>query len=117
MTSRLEKKLLHLVGKASKDFWLLEPGDRVMVCVSGGKDSYAMLCLLREIQRRVPFEVSLVAVNLDQKQPNFPAEVLPAYFEQEGYDYRILEQDTYSCLLYTSPSPRDLSTSRMPSSA
>ena len=96
MTSRLEKKLLHLVGKASKDFGLLEPGDRVMVCVSGGKDSYAMLYLLREIQRRVPFEVSLVAVNLDQKQPNFPAEVLPAYFEQEGYDYRILEQDTYS---------------------
>lgn len=96
MGTRLEKKLVKLVGRAGKQFQLLEPDDRVMVCVSGGKDSYAMLHLLRELIKKLPFSVELIAVNLDQKQPNFPAHVLPEYFEREGYDYRIIEQDTYS---------------------
>ncbi|MCO4748055.1 MAG: tRNA 2-thiocytidine(32) synthetase TtcA [Proteobacteria bacterium] len=96
MASRVEKKLLNLMGRASKEFALLEPNDRVMVCVSGGKDSFAMLNLLRTLIRRLPFSVELIAVNLDQKQPGFPVEVLPNYFEAEGYDYRVIERDTYS---------------------
>jgi len=94
--TRLEKRLLSQVAKASADFRLLEPGDRVMVAVSGGKDSYTLLHLLREIQRRAPFELSLVAVNIDQGHPGFPKQVLPDYFEREGYEFRIVEEDTYS---------------------
>jgi len=94
--SRLERRLLLRVSQASRDHRLLEPDDRVMVCVSGGKDSLVMLHLLREVQRRVPFSLDLVAVNLDQKQPGFPADVLPRYFEQHGYTYEIVEADTYS---------------------
>ncbi len=97
--SRLEKRLLSAVARASSDFRLLEPEDHVMVCLSGGKDSHAMLYLLREIQRRAPFPFSLVAVNLDQGQPGFPKEVLPNYFEREGYDYRIVTEDTYSIVV------------------
>jgi tRNA 2-thiocytidine biosynthesis protein TtcA len=93
---RLEKNLLSNVGRASADFALLEPNDRVLVAVSGGKDSHAMLYLLREIQKRAPFPFSLVAVNVDQGHPGFPRRLLPDYFEAEGYDYRILEEDTYS---------------------
>ncbi len=96
LLQRLEKRLLAQVAQASVDFSLIEPDDRVMVCLSGGKDSHAMLHLLREIQRKVPFRFSLVAVNLDQKQPGFPAHVLPSYFEAQGYDYRIIDEDTYS---------------------
>lgn len=92
----LERKLLKHVRQACVDFDMLAPGDRVMVCISGGKDSYTMLHLLREVQRRVPFPLSIVAVNLDQKQPGFPAHVLPTWLEAEGYEYRIVEQDTYS---------------------
>ncbi len=92
----LERRLLGNLAKASAEFGLLEEGDRVMVGVSGGKDSFTLLHLLRLIQRRAPFRFSLIAVNLDQKQPNFPAHVLPDYFEREGYDYRIIEEDTYS---------------------
>lgn len=94
--TRLEKRLLAAVAKASVDYRLLEPGDRVMVAVSGGKDSHAMLYLLRELSRRAPFEFSLIAVNLDQGQPGFPKNVLPDYFAREGYAYRIVEKDTYS---------------------
>lgn len=94
--SRLEKRLLSLVAKASSDFRLLEPGDRVLVAVSGGKDSHSLLYLLRELSRRAPFPFSLVAVNLDQGQPGFPKHVLPEYFQREGYDYRIVDEDTYS---------------------
>lgn len=97
--SRLEKKLLSAVARASADFRLLEPNDRVMVCLSGGKDSHALLYLLREIARRAPFPLSLVAVNLDQGQPNFPKHVLPEYFEREGYEYRIVTEDTYSIVV------------------
>jgi tRNA 2-thiocytidine biosynthesis protein TtcA len=93
---RLEKRLLSQLAQASAEFGLIEPGDRVMVAVSGGKDSFGLLYLLREVQKKAPFEFSIIAVNLDQKQPGFPEDVLPRYFEQEGYDYRIIEEDTYS---------------------
>ena len=93
---RLEKRLLAEVARASHDFQLLEPGDRVLVAVSGGKDSHALLYLLRQIQRRAPFEFSLIAVNVDQGHPGFPEQVLPEYFEREGYEYRIVKEDTYS---------------------
>ncbi len=96
---KLEAKLLNKVGKASRDFDMLSEGDRVMACVSGGKDSYAMLYLLHQIRRRAPFDFSIVAVNLDQKQPNFPEHVIPDYMEAQGYDYRIIERDTYSVVL------------------
>ncbi len=97
--SKLEKQLVGLVGKASIDFGLIEPNDRIMVGVSGGKDSYSMLYLLREVQRKAPFPFSLVAVNLDQGHPGFPAEMLRSYLEREGYEYRMLKQDTYSIVL------------------
>jgi len=93
---RLEKKLLSAVGRASADFRLLEPGDRVMVAVSGGKDSHAMLYLLRELQKRAPFEFSLFALNVDQGHPGFPSQLLPEYFEREGYEYVVVSEDTYS---------------------
>jgi tRNA 2-thiocytidine biosynthesis protein TtcA len=93
---RLEKRLLAEVARASHDFELIEPGDRVMVAVSGGKDSHALLYLLRQIQRRAPFEFSLFALNVDQGHPGFPARVLPEYFEREGYEYKIVKEDTYS---------------------
>ena len=96
MTDRLEKRLLDDVARASADFNLLEPGDRVMVAVSGGKDSHALLYLLREIQKRAPFDFSLFAVNVDQGHPGFPTQLLPEYFAREGYEYRILTEDTYS---------------------
>lgn len=94
--NRLEKRLLDDVARASAEFALLEPNDRVLVAVSGGKDSYALLYLLRAIQRRAPFDFSIVAVNVDQGHPGFPKDVLPTYFEQLGVEYRIVEEDTYS---------------------
>jgi tRNA 2-thiocytidine biosynthesis protein TtcA len=94
--NRLEKRLLDEVARASADFRLLEPGDRVMVAVSGGKDSHALLYLLRAIQRRAPFDFSIFALNVDQGHPGFPKEVLPRYFEAEGIEYRVVEEDTYS---------------------
>jgi tRNA 2-thiocytidine biosynthesis protein TtcA len=103
VASRLEKRLLKTLGRACREFRLVEPGDRVMVCVSGGKDSYALLHLLRAMQRKVPYDFSIVAVNLDQKQPDFPEEVLPNWFEREGYEYRIVEQDTYSVVKAKTP--------------
>jgi tRNA 2-thiocytidine biosynthesis protein TtcA len=93
---RVEDRLLRQVARASSDFSLLEPGDRVMVAVSGGKDSHALLYLLREIARRAPFEFSLVAVNVDQGHPGFPKAVLPEYFTREGYEFEIVQEDTYS---------------------
>jgi tRNA 2-thiocytidine biosynthesis protein TtcA len=94
--ARVEQRLLSQVARASSDFALLEPGDRVMVAVSGGKDSHALLHLLREIKRRAPFDFSLVAVNVDQGHPGFPKQVLPDFFRSEGYDFEIVEEDTYS---------------------
>jgi tRNA 2-thiocytidine biosynthesis protein TtcA len=100
---RLEHRLLAQVGRASADFGLIEPGDRVMVAVSGGKDSHALLYLLRELSRRAPFPFSIIALNVDQGHPGFPKEVLPAYFQREGFEYRIVEEDTYSVVQAKTP--------------
>ena len=94
--NKLEKKLCRLVGQAISDFGMIEEGDKVMVCVSGGKDSYAMLDILMKLRERAPINFEIVAVNLDQKQPNFPAEILPNYLKSLGVQYHIEEQDTYS---------------------
>jgi len=94
--NKLEKKLCRLVGQAIGDFGMIEDGDKVMVCVSGGKDSYAMLDILIRLRERAPIHFDIVAVNLDQKQPNFPAEILPNYLKSLGIQFHIEEQDTYS---------------------
>jgi tRNA 2-thiocytidine biosynthesis protein TtcA len=94
--NKLEKKLCRLVGQAIGDFGMIEDGDKVMVCVSGGKDSYAMLDILLKLRERAPINFEIVAVNLDQKQPNFPAETLPNYLTSLGVSFHIEEQDTYS---------------------
>ncbi|ACO75665.1 PP-loop superfamily ATPase MesJ [Laribacter hongkongensis HLHK9] len=94
--NKLVKRLRHEVGDAINDFNMIEAGDRVMVCLSGGKDSYALLDILLGLQKSAPIDFSIVAVNLDQKQPGFPEDVLPAYLESLGVEYHIVEEDTYS---------------------
>ena len=94
--SKLRKRLRRQVGEAIGDYGLIAPRDRVMVCVSGGKDSFALLDILLTLKDRAPFGFEVIAVNLDQKQPDFPADVLPSYLAGRGIPFRIVEQDTYS---------------------
>lgn len=96
---RLENRLIRHVQRASKMFELLEPNDRIMVCLSGGKDSWVLLHLLRVLAKRLPFPITLVGVNLDQGHPGFPQSIIADYLEEHGYEQRMLAQDTYSIVL------------------
>ena len=101
--NKCHKKLRRLVGEALTDYAMLEEGDKVMVCLSGGKDSYTLLDLMLSFQQHAPINFEVVAVNLDQKQPGFPEEILPEYLDKMGVPYDIIEQDTYSIVKRLTP--------------
>jgi tRNA 2-thiocytidine biosynthesis protein TtcA len=105
---KLAAQLRGLVGKAIEDYAMIAEGDRVMVCLSGGKDSYTLLDMLMSLQRAAPVNFSLLAVNLDQKQPDFPAHVLPDYLRALGVDFHVIEQDTYSVVKRLVPEGRTM---------
>ncbi|NJM43328.1 MAG: tRNA 2-thiocytidine(32) synthetase TtcA [Brachymonas sp.] len=106
--NKLDKRLCREVGKAIVDYNMIEQGDRVMVCLSGGKDSYTMLDILLKLQARAPIDFEIIAVNLDQKQPGFPEDVLPAYLKNKGVKFHIEEQDTYSIVMDKIPEGKTL---------
>lgn len=100
---KIEKSLRYHVWQAMSDFAMIENGDKVMVCLSGGKDSYTMLEILMHYQKYSDLQFDIVAVNLDQKQPGFPEEILPNFLTEKGVDFKILERDTYSIVKEKTP--------------
>ena len=106
--AKLEKRLMRLVGQAIGDFRMIDNGDKVMVCLSGGKDSYSLLEILLTLRERAPIDFDVVAVNLDQKQPGFPAHVLPDYLQRRGVPFHIETQDTYSIVTRVIPAGKTM---------
>ena len=101
--NKLAKKLRRLTGQAVADYAMIEAGDRIMACLSGGKDSYTLLDMLLSLQRNAPLDFEVVAVNLDQKQPGFPGDVLPTYLDSLGVEYHVVEEDTYAIVKARTP--------------